>query len=262
VGSVSTHWRRFIPLPALLLAALPTFAQIPLQFRYDRWQNPDRWEGIKDRYQVSGELIEPISVLAVSGLQPAPTPQKLFAAFVLDHSSSVTLTVRMPDENYWMEPVDQQGRRVLAGRPGVNRFSWDGGVLRYLKRNTDDLKAMAVILEGAQGIAVAPVLLYDSGEAAQSLVQVDAYEFGFVPYGGRANVKYELKSPQGDILLSDRLDNRPEREPFFIPWNASAHADGEYRLNLHAVFPVRDHPAVIQDLTLTFRHRRTIAIAK
>jgi hypothetical protein len=247
----------------LAAVTIPSAAQIPLEFRYDRWQSPDRWEGITDRYPASGELIEPISAIALAPLPPAPSASKLSALFVLDKGRNVKLTVRIPADKYWMEPVDRSGQRVVAAQTGLNSFSWDSRVVRYLKRSAADLKAIAVIPGGVDGLAVAPVLLVDSGSPATT-ARVERYEFGFIPHAndGQVDVKYELKSAQGQTLLSDRLDHRPVNETFFIPWNASGQPEGNYRLIVHAEFPVRNQPSAEQTLTLTFRHVQTILLPK
>jgi hypothetical protein len=238
-------------------------AQIPLEDKYDHWQNPDRWEGITNRYPASGELIEPISAVAISKLPPPPpASHSLFALFMLDEKESVKLTVRLPADNYWMEPVDQSGQRIIAGQVGLNKFSWDDRVVvRFLKRSAADLKGIVLVPGGDKGVKVAPVLLVQSSDSGAT-ADIERYEFGFVPYGDgvQVDVTYDVISPQGQTVTSGRLDHRAIKDPFYIPWNASGQPEGEYHLVVHGDFPVRNKPPVKQTLTLTFHHRHAILL--
>jgi hypothetical protein len=231
-------------------------AEVPLRYQYQNWG--DRWEGIQAGYQVAGERLEIVSAKIIADFPVAESPEKLFLGFFLDRPSKVAITVRLPDDNYWLEPIDETGRKNFAGRPGFNRFSWGARVVRYLRRNARDLHALAVIRRGGQAMPVLPVLLYDSSSPVETL-QVDRYEFAFLP-NADVDISYRVTTLAGHPLMSDELVGMPAGHLVTIPWEPGGIEDGEYRLVVDAVFPMQDGPPLKPSYAFVLTHRRRITI--
>jgi hypothetical protein len=253
--------KRLVLLGFLIAVCLSTVLlaqpEIPLRYRYQKWE--DRWEGIQAGYQAGGERLELISATIRADLPVAKKPQKLFVRFSLDKPLNIAITVRAPEENYWMEPIDETGRKNFKGRPGLNRFSWDGRVVRYLKKTAKDLYALAAIARAGPVRTLVPVLLYDSSPLPETL-KVQGYEFTFLP-NADVDINYEIKAPDGKPLISDDLKGMPRDHMFTIPWESKDFEDGEYQLVINASFPVRDKPPMKpQPDKLMFQHRRTITV--
>jgi hypothetical protein len=98
--------------------ALVLPAQTPLKYQYQLWRNPSRFEGIRTSHQVVGERLELVSVIARAGFNSSRFPERLFVAFASDSSQNVSITVRDLESNYWMEPVDESGKKGFKAKPG------------------------------------------------------------------------------------------------------------------------------------------------
>ena len=134
-----------------------------------------------------------MSLTARVQLGPSSNPDRIWLGFFADSAETVTVTVRDPDKNYWMEPADQSGNRVFHASAGFNTFSWDATVVRAIQRTSRDLLAVAEPTDATAATAFLPVLLWDSGGRLPESVRVTEYEFGLLP-----NVKTDLSCSIAD----------------------------------------------------------------
>lgn len=249
-----------LALVAFLSAALPSSAQIPLPFQYQKRQ--DRFEGVKDARHAAGEHLELLSATIPVAAQLPREPETMYLGFFLEREGNVAITVRQPEMNYWMEPIDERGRKRVPAKPGFNYFTWDGRIVKYLARQTEELSLCALVARtDTRATSVIPAILYDASSKPQSDIPVEEYEFTFFP-NAEVSLTYEIKAPGGETVDKDDLLDMPEEKPIKIRWRPGRHQRGQYQLSLSAQFPVRDRPPVKQTMSLSFLHVGVIKVGE
>jgi hypothetical protein len=237
---------------ALIACAVLTLrAQIPVQFQYQRL--PNRYEGIRNGHQVAGERLELVSVIARVGLSSSQAPDHLILGFASDTNRNVSITVRDLDNNYWMEPTDENGNKDFKAKAGFNSFAWEGIEVKYIKRTAQDLYVLVQRIGGDDTLLL-PAFVFDSASARPSVLQVKEYEFAFVP-NAEATLSYQIQSSGGQTLQSDELQDLPEGEPIVIRWQPNGQTDGTYKLAGKATFHFRGGaPPIQQTISFSFYH--------
>lgn len=239
-------------LPVTVGTAFMLRAQSIL-YQYQRRQKPDRYEGIQVRYQMAGERLDLVSAIARGGLTSSRTADRIFVGFTADENQSVSITVRDLESHYWMEPIDPSGRKIVKARLGFNSFAWDATDVNYIQRKADELYALVERIGGGD-VKVLPALLWDSASRVPSELQVDEYEFDFVP-NERADISYQIQSTSGKTLMSGDLEDEPKGRVVPIRWKPIGQKDGIYQLNGKATFHfVAGTPPSTTPIHITFVH--------
>ncbi len=105
-----------------LICAAPLAGQepIPPEFRYA--YRDGRLEGIRDGDDIGLARVELISAKIDSdNLRPDDTSTEAHVGFFLFDRERLRLTVRYPQERYWMVPADNNRRTRLEWAAGYNR---------------------------------------------------------------------------------------------------------------------------------------------
>jgi hypothetical protein len=252
VGSVAVF---SLGIPPLLLA------QAPPKYQYQLWRNPSRFEGIRTGHHVLGERLELVSVIARGGFRCSQIPQRLFVVFASDSIQNVSITVRDLENNYWMEPVDESGKKTFKAKPGFNYFPWDADDVNYIHRTAQDLYAL--IERGGQGTEfVSPAILLDSSIRLPGDLQVTEYEFAFLP-NAEADFSYIVQTDDGRKLQSVELIDLPKDQAVPIKWKPVGQKDGVYELKGKATFHLKNGAlSRPQDVDLKFYHASVIHISE
>jgi hypothetical protein len=233
-------------------------SQIPLQYQYQHWPDPSRNEGIRLGNAAGGERVELVSALARPALRASQNPDRLFLGFSTESAEDVVVTVRDPDNNYWMEPADELGKPSLRAKAGFNTFSWKATDINHIHRTAGDLLAL-VQLPGQQ-ISIAPAVLWDSSSSLPSNLRVDEYAFAFLP-NAKADFKYEIQTKRGEVLKAGDLIDLPQGVVFMIPWNAAARPDDTYQLHSTSSFVLANGKKVEQQIQFSFFRRAAIQVS-
>lgn len=222
---------RRVAIAALLLSALPLFAQYDPALQYQNRGN--RHEGLKPK-PVSGYDIELLSVLVDYREPSSAWPQTLHLKFYLPAAAPVFLTVRQPRPKtayYWLDKVVPP----TPWRPrAFNEFPWPTApVLKQLISVTpDDLGAVVRLRQEdpSRRETIAPAALFHT----QAPKAVSGYRFTFKTNG---TARVTGKIYRGHKEIYRRPQNREMAgSPFTLSWDAKGQPDGEYRLELSGYF--------------------------
>lgn len=233
-------------------------AQTPLRFQYQRWR--DRYEGLTGSYQVVGERLVLVSAIARAGLVPSKMPERITLGFTAHSSGNVSITVREWENNYLMEPIDQSGKKTFKAQPGFNNFAWDAAVVNYIHRTAQDLYAL-IEWSGAGSESVYPAIVFDSNTPLPPKLQVNEYEFAFLP-NAEADLSYQIQASDGRTLKAANLVDLPEGQAVLIRWKPAGQTNGVYQLKAQAKFHFKNGvPGVTQHFDINFYHVNTIHVA-
>ena len=227
-------------------------AQTRLRFQYQRWGNPNRYEGVQVGHQVAGERLELVSAIARCQLQPSQNPDRVSVGFSSNEAADVSIAVRDLEQNYWMEPIDEQGNKIFKARSGFNSFTWQADNVNYIQRTSQDLYAL-VERRGDAHTYVLPAIVFDSGTRLPLDVHVNDYEFAFLPHA-EADLSYRVQSGNGAELKSGELLDLPEGHVRVVRWEPISQPDGVYQLVGTATFHFKSGAKVQQQIYINFYH--------
>lgn len=232
--TLAVGWGAIATVTASILGA-----QIGLRYQYQHWHKPDRDEGLKDSRLVSGERLEFVSAIARCELQTSPKPDRISVGFSSNEAADVSITVRDLEQNYWMEPTDEQGNKIFKARSGFNSFTWKADVVNYMQRTLQDLYAK--IERKAAYDYVLPAIVFDSGTRLPLAVHAKYYEFAFVPHA-EAHLSYRVLPGNSSEVKSkeQKLDDLPEDRVQVVRWEPINQPDGVYELVGTATFNVHE----------------------
>jgi hypothetical protein len=242
------------------LASFPVAGngEVPSRYRYQKLDGPDRYEGVRSGSQAEGEVLELLSVTAQAHLTHVPDPKKISLGFVATVPADVSITVRDAGKNYWMEPIDVNGKKLFKAKSGFNFFSWDAQDVRYIRRQPEELCAL-VEVPSRSGTVIYPSLMWDPESTPSTEIQIKEYQFVFLP-NTKVDFSYEIRSTDKSILGSDDMKNLPKGKLVSIPWTAGTRPDGTYHFSGKVTFYSDRGTSSSQPIDLDFVHTAVLHV--
>ena len=209
---------------------------IPYDYRYRPRGN--RIEGIRETIDTAFPArVELLSATMSSDSVPATDESgTATAAFYLDRERRVSLVVRYPSSNYWMESIDEESRRIRTWAAGLNLFTWPDEIIRHIEKTPEELLALARVSYAGSAMRVVPVLL--SGSAAlPEEIEVDEYMFAVRP-DRDVDLVYTIRPVDGEPIVAEPPMPVYAGQILPIRWRPGREvAEGEYVLTVASTVP-------------------------